>query len=103
MASAETISKEQMEVGGIGCPDGFTLSWDYFSLALIIEGLSEHHRQSNLNKYSGYEVLVVKLRAYIKTLSTSKVSLTSTKGSCNKGQGGKKPPAAASPKFPKCG
>ena len=36
--------EEQMEVGGIGCHNGFTLSWDCFSVALIIKGLSEHQR-----------------------------------------------------------
>ena len=73
-------------------------------MGLILKCLSEAHRQSILQKYSGYDVSVPELRAYLKTLATSKVNLTSSKGSCNKNQGGKKTPASSSSqKFPKCG
>ena len=82
--------QEQMEVGGIGSHDHFTLTWDRLEVGLILKGLPEAHRQLALQKYSGYDISVVELRAFLKTLTTSKINVTSTKGACNKSAGGKK-------------
>ena len=95
--------EEEMAVGGIGFPENFTLTWDRLHVARVIEGLSEQHCQAILNKYSGYNITIVQLKAYLKTLSTSRVSLTCTNGQCSKGQGGKKVPASASAKCQRCG
>ena len=63
----EVCLEEEMEVGGIGCQDNFTLTWERLSVALIIKGLSEPHCQAILNKYSGYDVAIIEPRAYLKT------------------------------------
>ena len=57
--------EQEMEVCGISSQDNFTLNWVYLIVTLLIMGLSEAYRQAVLNKYSGYDMVLTELRAYL--------------------------------------
>ena len=50
-----------------------------------IKGLSEAYRQELLKKFLGYDMPLVVLQAFLKTLATARTSLTGTNSQGNKG------------------
>ena len=49
------------------------------TVILIIKGLTEASRKEVICKFSGYNITLIKLRSFLKTFATAKVSLTSNK------------------------